>query len=134
MSRIVRTVIVAFAIVLAGSPATAQSRKVLGWLSVGGGIGLAVAAFDYGEFGRRRGEFGQHRGGFCPRGHLAYDPTQWGSGCFNADLERPRLLLAGIGAIGTGVALLMLPETEATRDLDVQVSPERVTVRRRFGW
>ena len=29
-ARIVRTVIAAFAIVLAGSPATAQSRKVLG--------------------------------------------------------------------------------------------------------
>ena len=69
MRRIVRTVIVAFAIVLAGWPAAAQSRKVLGWLSVGGGVGLAVAAVDYGEFGRRPGEF-------CPRGHFTYDPAQ----------------------------------------------------------
>ena len=38
-------VIAAFAIVLAGSPATAQSRKVLGWLTVDGGVGLAV--FDH---------------------------------------------------------------------------------------
>ena len=41
--RIVPTVIAAFAIVLAGSLATAQSRKVLGWLTVGGGVGLAVS-------------------------------------------------------------------------------------------
>ena len=81
--RIVRTVSAAFAIALAGSPATAQSRKVLGWLPVGGGVGLAVSTFDYGEFGQRPGES-------CPRGHFAYDPAQWRSGCFNAGLERPR--------------------------------------------
>ena len=43
--RIVCTVLAAFAIVLAGSPATAQSRKVLGWLTVGSGVGLAVSIF-----------------------------------------------------------------------------------------
>ena len=114
MRRIVRTVIVAFAIVLAGSPAPAQSRKVLGWLSVGGGVGLAVAAFDYGGVGRRPGEF-------CPRGHFTYDPAQWRSGCFDAGLERPGLLLAGIGTMGMGAALLILPDTGVTPDLDVQV-------------
>ena len=49
MRRIVRTVITAFAIVLAGSPATAQSRKVLGWRSVGGGVGLAVSTLVRGS-------------------------------------------------------------------------------------
>ena len=71
----------------------------------------------------------------CPGGHFTYDPTRVvRSACVKADLERPGLLLAGIGVIGMGAALLMLPETGATRDLDTQVLPVRVTVRRRFGW
>ena len=82
MRSIVRTVIVAFAIVLAGAPAAAQSRKVLGWLFVGGGIGLAVAAFDYGEFDQRRG-------GCCPRGHFTYDPTRGGAGASTRTSNTP---------------------------------------------
>ena len=41
---------------------------------------------------------------------------------------------AGIGAIGLGAVLLTLPENRVTRDLDVQVSPQRFAVRRSFGW
>ena len=52
----------------------------------------------------------------------------------SASFARPRLAWAGIGAAGLGAVLLTLPDNRVTRDLHVQVSPERVAVRRKFGW
>lgn len=51
-----------------------------------------------------------------------------------ADFTRPKLAWAGIGAVDLGAVLLTVPDNRVTRDVDVQVSPERVSVRRKFGW
>lgn len=41
---------------------------------------------------------------------------------------------AGLGAAGLGAVLLTLPDNPVTRRLDVRMSPEQVSVRRKFGW
>lgn len=126
------------AVMLAAAPAEAQSRDTVGWISVAAGAGLLAAAFNY-------------EGDICPDGYsihtYQHQPTQ----CYyssptppyNSDLrdastrityKRPGLMWAGIGAIGLGAVLLTLPENPVTRDLDVQASPERFAVTRRFGW
>ena len=131
----------AFVLVLfsaAAVPAAAQSRKTTGIVSILAGAGLVIAAFDY-------------ETDICPEGYsrhtYQHQPTQcvyvspdWP---FNTDVRdastdatftRPKLAWAGIGAVGLGAVLLTLPDNRVTRDLDVQVSPERVAVRRKFGW
>ena len=123
---------------LAAAPAEAQSRKTVGWVSVLAGSGLVAAAFNY-------------EADICPDGYSTHTYQHQSTQCyyanptppFDSDLrdastritfERPALIWAGIGAIGLGAVLLTLPENPVTRDLDVQVSPERFAVSRRFGW
>ncbi len=120
------------------SPAAAQSRKTTGIVSILAGAGLVIAAFDY-------------ETDICPEGYsrhtYQHQPTQcvyvspdWPfdtdvrDATTEATFTRPKLAWAGIGAVGLGAVLLTLPDNRVTRDLDVQVSPERVAVRRRFGW
>jgi len=120
------------------SPAAAQSRKTTGIVSILAGAGLVIAAFDY-------------ETDICPEGYsrhtYQHQPTQcvyvspdwpFDSDVRDASTEatftRPKLAWAGIGAVGLGAVLLTLPDNRVTRDLDVQVSPERVAVRRKFGW
>ncbi len=122
----------------AAPPAAAQSRKTTGIVSLLAGAGLVIAAFDY-------------ETDICPEGYSTHtyqhQPTQcvyvsadwpfdtdFRDAATEATFTRPKLAWAGIGAIGLGAVLLTLPENRVTRDLDVQVSPERVAVRRKFGW
>lgn len=120
------------------APAAAQSRKTAGVVSLLAGAGLVAAAFDY-------------RADVCPTGYSTHTyedlPTQcsfvsavppYDTDVRNATTEatykRPALAWAGVGAAGLGVVLLMLPDNPVTRRLDVRVSPEQVSVRRKFGW
>lgn len=120
------------------SPAAAQSRKTTGIVSLLAGAGLVIAAFDF-------------ETDICPEGYSTHtyqhQPTQcvfvspdWPfdtdvrDASTEATFSRPKLAWAGIGAVGLGAVLLTLPDNRVTRDLDVQVSPERVAVRRKFGW
>jgi hypothetical protein len=120
------------------APAAAQSRKTTGIVSLLAGAGLVIAAFDY-------------ETDVCPEGYSTHTYEGQTTQChyvspdppFDTDLRdattkatftRPKLAWAGIGAVGLGAVLLTLPDNRVTRDLDVQVSPERVSVRRRFGW
>ena len=122
----------------AAAPATAQSRKTMGIVSLLAGAGLVIAAFDY-------------ETDICPEGYSTHTYQHQPTQCyyvsphppFDTDLRdatteatftRPKLAWAGIGAAGLGAVLLTLPDNRMTRDLDVQVSPERVAVRRKFGW
>ena len=122
----------------AAAPAAAQSRKTTGIVSILAGAGLVIAAFDY-------------ETDICPEGYsrhtYQHQPTQcvyvspdWPfdtdvrDASTDATFTRPKLAWAGIGAVGLGAVLLTLPDNRVTRDLDVQVSPERVAVRRKFGW
>ena len=136
-----RTLMVAACVLVllsAVSPAAAQSRKTTGIVSILAGAGLVIAAFDY-------------ETDICPEGYsrhtYQHQPTQcvyvspdWPfdtdvrDATTEASFTRPKLAWAGIGAVGLGAVLLTLPDNRVTRDLDVQVSPERVAVRRRFGW
>ena len=136
-----RTLMVAACVLVllsAVSPAAAQSRKTTGIVSILAGAGLVIAAFDY-------------ETDICPEGYsrhtYQHQPTQcvyvspdWPfdtdvrDATTEASFTRPKLAWAGIGAVGLGAILLTLPDNRVTRDLDVQVSPERVAVRRRFGW
>ena len=119
-------------------PAAAQSRKTTGIVSLLAGAGLVIAAFDY-------------EADICPEGYSTHTYQDQPTQCFyqspdppfdtdlrdattKATFSRPKLAWAGIGAVGLGAVLLTLPDNRVTRDLDVQVSPERVAVRRRFGW
>ncbi len=136
-----RTLMVAACVLVllsAASPAAAQSRKTTGIVSLLAGAGLVIAAFDF-------------ESDICPEGYSTHtyqhQPTQcvfvspdWPfdtdvrDATTDATFARPKLAWAGIGAVGLGAVLLTLPDNRVTRDLDVQVSPERVAVRRKFGW
>ena len=138
MKRIVTVAVGALLLLSVASPAPAQSRKATGIVSILAGAGLVIAAFDY-------------ETDVCPEGYgthtYQHQPTQcvyvspdWPfdtdvrEATTEATFTRPKLAWAGIGAVGLGAVLLTLPDNRVTRDLDVQVSPERVAVRRRFGW
>lgn len=119
------------------APAEAQSRRTTGWLALAAGGGLMIGAFDY-------------KGDICPEGYsrhtfeyeptlcIYYDPvthdTDTREASIKATFKRPKLAWAGVGAIGLGAVLLTLPDNRVTRDLDVQVAPERFAVQRKFGW
>ncbi len=120
------------------APAAAQSRKATGIVSLLAGAGLVIAAFDY-------------QTDVCPEGYSRHTYQHQSTQCFyaspvppfdtdvrdatiEATFTRPRLAWVGVGAVGLGVVLLTLPDNRVTRDLDIQVSPERVSVRRKFGW
>ena len=118
--------------------ADAQSRKTTGIVSILAGAGLVVAAFDY-ETDICPDGYSKHTSQYQPTQclYVSLDPpfdTDLRDATTDADFTRPKLAWAGIGAIGLGAVLLTLPDNRVTRDLDVQVSPERVAVRREFGW
>lgn len=138
MKRILVVAACVLLLLSAASPAAAQSRKTTGIVSLLAGAGLVIAAFDY-------------ETDICPEGYskhtYQHQPTQcvfvspdWPfdtdvrDATTDATFTRPKLAWAGIGAVGLGAVLLTLPDNRVTRDLDVQVSPERVAVRRKFGW
>lgn len=138
MKRIVMVAVGVLLLLSVAAPAPAQSRKTTGIVSILAGAGLVVAAFDY-------------ETDICPEGYskhtYQHQPTQcvyvsvdWPfdtdvrDATTEATFTRPKLAWAGIGAVGLGAVLLTLPDNRVTRDLDVQVSPERVSVRRKFGW
>lgn len=138
MKRILMVAACVLVLLSAASPAAAQSRKTTGIVSLLAGAGLVVAAFDY-------------ESDICPEGYSTHtyqhQPTQcvfvspdWPfdtdvrDATTDATFARPKLAWTGIGAVGLGAVLLTLPDNRVTRDLDVQVSPERVAVQRKFGW
>ncbi len=138
MKKILATAACVLVLVSAAAPAAAQSRKTTGIVSILAGAGLVIAAFDY-------------ETDICPEGYsrhtYQHQPTQCvyvspnppydtdvRDASTEASFTRPKLAWAGIGAVGIGAVLLTLPDNRVTRDLDVQVSPERVAVRRKFGW
>ena len=138
MKTIVTAAIVFLLLLSVAAPAAAQSRKTTGIVSILAGAGLVIAAFDY-------------ETDICPEGYSKHTYQNQPTQCFftspvppfdtdlrdattEADFTRPKLAWAGIGAVGLGAVLLTLPDNRVTRDLDVQVSTERVAVRRKFGW
>ena len=138
MRRIVTAAVCIAGLMSAATLAAAQSRKATGFVSLLAGAGLVIAAFDY-------------ETDVCPEGYSTHTYQDQPTQCFYTSLDppydtdlrdatteatftRPKLAWAGIGAVGLGAVLLTLPDNRVTRDLDVQVSPERVSVRRRFGW
>lgn len=138
MKRILTVAACVLVLLSAVSPAAAQSRKTTGIVSVLAGAGLVIAAFDY-------------ETDICPEGYSKHTYQHQTTQCvfvspdwpFDTDVRdattdatftRPKLAWVGIGAVGLGAVLLTLPDNRVTRDLDVQVSPERVAVRRKFGW
>ena len=137
-----KTILAAVACVLVllatAASADAQSRKTTGIVSILAGAGLVVAAFDY-ETDICPDGYSKHTSQYQPTQclYVSLDPpfdTDLRDATTDADFTRPKLAWAGIGAIGLGAVLLTLPDNRVTRDLDVQVSPERVAVRREFGW
>ena len=138
MKKIVTVAVGVLLLLSVAAPAPAQSRKTTGIVSILAGAGLVIAAFDY-------------ETDICPEGYsrhtYQHQPTQcvfvspdWPydtdvrDATTEATFTRPKLAWAGIGAVGLGAVLLTLPDNRVTRDLDVQVSPARVSVRRKFGW
>ena len=138
MKKIVTVAVGVLLLLAVAAPAPAQSRKTTGIVSILAGAGLVIAAFDY-------------ETDICPEGYsrhtYQHQPTQCvfvspdppydtdvRDATTEATFTRPKLAWAGIGAVGLGAVLLTLPDNRVTRDLDVQVSPERVSVRRKFGW
>ena len=137
-----KTILAAVACVLVllatAASADAQSRKTTGIVSILAGAGLVVAAFDY-ETDICPDGYSKHTSQYQPTQclYVSLDPpfdTDLRDATTDADFTRPKLAWAGIGAIGLGAVLLTLPDNRVTRELDVQVSPERVAVRRKFGW
>ena len=138
MKRVLTVATSLFLLLSAAAPAAAQSRKTTGIVSILAGAGLVIAAFDY-------------ETDICPEGYSKHTYQHEATQCFftspvppfdtdlreattEADFTRPKLAWVGIGAVGLGAVLLTLPDNRVTQDLDVQVSPERVAVRRKFGW
>ena len=142
-----RRALVCALVLSAAIPAAAQQRKtVVGAVSIIAGVGLVIEAYDSAATCPRgyqpatpRDQVGWGQGGVHQCVHVRSDPD--GSAGFDivdatyeTGIRRPGLAWAGLGAISLGVVALLLPDHRATRDLDVQVSPERVAVRRKFGW
>lgn len=138
MIRILRAAMCVLVLLSAAAPASAQSRKTTGIVSILAGAGLVIAAFDY-------------ETDICPEGYsrhtYQHQPTQcvyvspdWPfdtdvrDATTEATFTRPKLAWTGVAAVGLGAVLLTLPDNRVTRNLDMQVSPERVAVRRKFGW
>ena len=142
-----RQVVVCALVLSAAMPAAAQQRKtVAGTVSIIAGVGLVIEAYNsvatcpegY-QPTTPRDQVGWGQGGTHQCVHVHSDPG--GSAGFaiidatyETGIRHPGLAWAGLGAISLGVVALLLPDHRATRDLDVQVSPERVAVRRKFGW
>ncbi len=138
MKKVLTVVACVLVLLAAAASADAQSRKTTGIVSILAGAGLVVAAFDY-ETDICPDGYSKHTSQYQPTQclYVSLDPpfdTDLRDATTNADFTRPKLAWAGIGAIGLGAVLLTLPDNRVTRDLDVQVSPERVAVRRKFGW
>ena len=138
IKRILAAAVCVLVLLSAAPPAAAQPRKTAGIVSLLAGAGLVIAAFDY-------------ETDVCPEGYSTHTYEGQTTQCFyqspdppfdtdlrdastEASFTRSKLAWAGIGAVGLGAVLLTLPDNRVTRDLDVQVSPERVAVRRKFGW
>ena len=135
--------IVCVLILSVAMPVAAQQRKtVAGAVSIIAGVGLVIESYssavgcpEHYHPATPRDQVGWGEGGVhqCVRsdpgaGFDIIDAT------YDTGIKRSGLAWTGLGAIGLGVAVLLLRDRRATRDLDVQVSPERVTVRRKFGW
>ena len=138
MKRTLGTAACVLVLLAAAAPGAAQSRTATGIVSILAGAGLVAAAFDY-------------QTDVCPEGYgtitIQHQPTQCRyvnpnppfdvdvrDATTRATFKRPKLAWAGVGAIGLGAVLLTLPDNRVTRNLDLQVSPERVALRRKFGW
>lgn len=134
--RIAAAAVLAGMLGVAAQPAAAQSRGTTGVLALVAGSGLIAAAFDY-------------KRDVCPAGYTTHTYENEPTLCFfvspsgdtdtreadtKARLKRRGLLWAGLGAVGAGAVLLLLPDNPVTRNFDVEVSPERVAVGRTVDW
>ena len=144
---IITRALVCLLMLSAAVPVAAQQRKtVAGAVSIIAGVGLVIEAYDstatcperY-QPATPRDEVSWGQGGVHQCMHVRSDPD--GSAGFDIEdatyqtgIKRSGLAWAGVGAISLGVVALLLPDHRTTRNLDVQVSPERVAVRRKFGW
>jgi hypothetical protein len=122
--------------------AQAQSTKGIGGGLIAGGAGLMAAAFNYGK--------GQCASGYTTHTFEWNDPTMGSrtetrcvaiSGTGNSDVyepdvritfKRPGLLWAGVGAVGAGVVLLLLPPKAQQVVPSVAVTPTGATVSKRI--
>ena len=133
MRRAITWVIV-LGVLLAASPAAAQSRKVVGGLAaLTGGI-LMLGAFDYYES--------------CPSGYTKHTHDELPTECFRyylsgdtdtrkatqeADLERPGLLWTGAAVTGFGLLLLFMPDSQVAT-VDIRAGPSGLRASKSFGW
>jgi hypothetical protein len=129
----VRSMSGAIALVLAATlvptQAVAQTSKtkVAGAIAIASGVGLMVAAFDYDAS--------------CPAGYTTHyfegletqcsyigrTYTNIESQTVTTTFARPMLMWSGLGAVGAGVVLLMLPKRVQRYSPSVSVSPQGVT-------
>lgn len=137
----VAVVVVAVVSLTETEPATAQSRQVIGVTTVLVGAGLMAGAFDY-------------RGDVCPAGYSTHRYQNLPTQCvfvsnrppYNSDvqeattkvrLKRRGMLWSGLGAVGVGVVLFMLPGDAGqavSRTVDIRVAPDRVQFGKTFGF
>ncbi len=127
-------------LLVSAAPASAQqwSRQTTGIVTLSAGVGLVFAAFDF-TFDVCPEGYSTHTYQNQPTQCLYVSPsppfdTDVRDATTEASLSHPKLAWTGIGAIALGAVLLAWPDNRVTRDIDVQVSPERFAVRRRFGW
>ena len=101
------------------------------------GVGLMAAAFDY-------------RSDVCPSGYSTHTyqdlPTQcvridFGTGdsdvreaTTKATLKRKGMLWSGVGAIGLGTVVAMLPEGAPLETVSIDVAPDHIAASKTFGW
>ena len=137
MHRIVVFILLSF--FMFSSTAEAQSRRTWGWITAAAGGGLIAAAFNYSP-------------DQCPPGYSTHTYDYGATQCVyisptppydsdireattDVELARRGVLWAGVGAMIGGVVLAVLPGGRSvSRVVDVQVSPDRVTIGRTFGF
>lgn len=139
MHRIAVVALVAIVLFGSASAAEAQSRRTWGWITAAAGGGLIAAAFNYSPDQCPPG-YSTHTYEGLPtqcvfvRTRPPYD-TDVRDATTGVELARRGVLWAGVGAMVGGAVLAVLPGGSAvSRTVDVQVSPNRVTVGRTFGF
>ena len=132
-----RIAVAAVAGLFLASPVEAQSRRATGVLVTLVGSGLVAAAFDY-------------RGDVCPAGYTVHTYQNLPTQCVyiapnfsrtdvqeattKVRLKRKGLLWSGVGAVGFGVVLAMLPAGSPFETVSIDVAPDRLAASKTFGF
>lgn len=134
--RKILSVLIAVTLFSSGT-AVAGPKNTVGWLSILGGTGLVIGAFNY-STGCSSGAttITTHNAGYTDTTCISsgYGYVDIKGPDTSAALARPTMLWVGLGAAATGVLLLLIPSGAQRYTPDLQVMPKGVAVTKTKSW